>query len=190
MTRVGKFFVTAVMAALLLAAAGAGLSTAGPSGDATASKKKAKKFVPKQFKGTWKGTWNNLTFDTSGKASMKIGLKGSRKKPVVTVVFTLGGSAFGCPSPPPRTVKMRKGKGKNRWNSGGFKASYNNGQGPVRVTYNHRKSKMSATGFSPCDKQVTYSMSGRMNSRSVQVTTRIFLNGEQFATSKTTMKKR
>ena len=49
---------------------------------------------------------------------------------------------------------------------------------------------MSATGFFPCDKQVTYSMSGKMNSRSVQVTTRIFLNGEQFATSKTTMKKK
>ncbi len=189
MMRVGKFFLTAVVATVLLGAAGAGLSTAGPSGDAATSKKKAKAFVPKQFKGKWSGTWNNLTFDTTGKASMTLGLKGNRKKPVISVVFRLGGSAFGCPSPPPRKVKMRKGKGKNRWNNGGFKASYRNDQGPVSVTYKHAKSKISATGTSPCDKQVTYSLSGKMNNRLVKVTTRIFFNGEQFATSKTTMKK-
>ncbi len=190
MTRVGKFFLTAVAALLLLGAAGAGLSTAGPSGDAATSKKKAKKFVPKQFKGKWSGTWNNLTFDTTGKASMTLGLKGSRKKPVISVVFRLGGSAFGCPSPPPRKVKMRKGKGKNRWNNGGFKASYQqrprSGLGHLQA----RKSKISATGTSPCDEQVTYSLSGKMNNRLVKVTTRIFFNGEQFAKSKTTMKKR
>ncbi len=54
-------------------------------------------------------------------------------------VFKLGGEAFGCESTPPRPVKMKKGKGRNRWNAGGFKAAWNNGKGPIRITYNHRK---------------------------------------------------
>ena len=114
-------------------------------------RKKAKKFVPKKFKGTWSGTWKNLTFDTSGKASIRLEVRGSKKKPVMSGTFRLGGNAFGCDSIPPRPVKMKKGKGKNRWNSGGFKAAWNNGQGPVRISYNHRKGKLSGSGVSPCD---------------------------------------
>lgn len=189
MNSVGKFSLAVVSAPLLMVGTGVGLSSAGSAGDATASKSNAKKFVPKKFKGTWKGTWKNQTFDTSGNASITLKVKGSKKKPVMFGIFKLGGGAFGCGSIPPRPVKMKKGNGKNRWNSGGFKAAWNNGKGPIRVTYNHRKSKLSGTGFSPCTKQITYSFSGKMNSRSARVSTEIFLNGEVFATSTLTMKR-
>ena len=172
-----------------MAGTGVGLSSAGPTGDAAASKSKAKKFVPKMFKGTWSGTWKNQTFDTSGDASIELKVNSKKKKPVMFGVFKLGGNAFGCDSAPPRPVKMKKGKGKNRWNSGGFKAAWNNGNGPIRVTYNHRKGKISGTGFSPCTEQITYSFSGKMNSRSVRASTEILINGEPFAKSTLSMKR-
>lgn len=189
MIRVGKVVLAAVTAMLLIGGFSAGLSTAGSQGDAGASKKKAKKFVPKKFKGTWSGTWNNLTFDTSGDASIKLKVKGPKKKPVLFGVFKLGGEAFGCDSIPPRPVRMKKGKGKNRWNNGGFKAAWNNGVGPVRITYNHREGTISGSGFSPCAKEITYSFTGRMNSRSVTANTEIFINGEPFAESTLKMKR-
>lgn len=51
------------------------------------------------------------------------------------------------------------------------------------------KGKISATGFSPCDKRVTHCFNGKMSGRLIQVTIRVFFEGEQFAKSKTTMKK-
>ena len=177
----------AVTAMFVLGGLGASLSTAGPAGDA-ASSKKSKKFVPKKFKGKWSGTWNNLTFDTRGKASIKLKVKG-KKKPVMTGTFRLGGGAFGCESIDPRPVKMKKGKGKNRWNSNGFKAAWNNGQGQVKINYNHRKGRISGSGFSPCTKEITWSFSGKMNSRSVRGSTEIFANGEPFAEATLNMKR-
>ncbi len=189
MNPVGKFMLVSATALFMLGGLGAGLSTAGPASDAASSKKQAKKFVPKQFKGTWSGTWDNLTFDTSGDASIKLKVKGSKKKPVMTGVFKLGGEAFGCDSAPPRPVRMKKGKGKNRWNNGGFKAAWNNEQGPVRITYNHRKGTISGSGFSPCAREITWSFTGKMNSRSVRANTEIFINGEPFAESTLKMKR-
>ena len=189
MDSVGRFGLAVVSAMVLMAGTGVGISSAGLAGDATASKAKAKKFVPKKFEGIWKGTWTNHTFDTSGSASIRLKVKGSKKKPVMYGVFKLGGEAFGCDSAPPRPVKMKKGKGKNRWNAGGFNAAWNNGKGPIRITYNHRKGKISGSGFSPCAKEVTYSFTGRMNSRSARASTEIFINGEPFATSTLSMKR-
>ncbi len=189
MMRVGKILLAAVVAALLAGAGSTSLSAATPAGDAGLSKKKAKKFVPKKFKGKWSGTWDNLTFDTSGPASIRLNVKGSKKKPVMTGTFRLGGAAFGCESIDPRPVKMKKGKGKNRWNNGGFKAAWNNGQGQVKIIYNHRKGRISGTGFSPCAREITWSFSGKMNSRSVRGSTEIFANGELFAESTLDMKR-
>lgn len=188
MIRVGKVFLATITALLLIGGFSAGLSTAESSGDAAISKK-AKRFVPKKFKGTWSGTWNNLTFDTSGPASIRLKVKGSKKKPVLQGTFNLGGEAFGCDSIPPRPVKMKKGKGKNRWNSGGFKAAWDNGNGPVRITYNHRKGKLSGSGVSPCTTAVTYVFNGSMNARSARANVRIFLDGELLAKSKLAMKR-
>jgi len=185
--RVGKVVVAPIAAMLLIAGIGTGLSAAGSAGDATVSKK-AKKFVPKKFKGTWKGTWDNLTFDTSGKASITLRVKG-RRKPVMSGVFRLGGEAFGCDSIPPRPVKMKKGKGKNRWNSRGFKAAWNNGKGPIRISYNHSKGRLTGSGVSPCTSAVTYRFSGTMNSRSAKANVSIFLDGEPLAKSKLSMKR-
>jgi len=188
MVRVGKVFLATITALLLVGGFSAGLSTAGSSGNAAVSQE-AKKFVPKKFKGTWSGTWKNLTFDTSGKASIRLEVRGSKKKPVMSGTFRLGGNAFGCDSIPPRPVKMKKGKGKNRWNSGGFKAAWNNGQGPVRISYNHRKGKLSGSGVSACTSAVTYEFSGSMTSRSAKANVSIFLDGELFAKSKLNMKR-
>ena len=182
------YYTAATAAMLLIAGLGSGLSVAGSSGEAAGSKK-SQKVVPKKFKGTWKGTWNNLTFGSNGKASITLRLKGSKRKPVMFGVFRLGGNAFGCDSIAPRPVRMKKGSGRNRWNSRGFNAAWDNGQGPVRIRYNHRRGKLSGSGVSPCTSTITYRFNGTMNSRSAKANVSIFLNGEPFAKSKLKMKR-
>lgn len=188
MSQFRKSVLLGVTTILLMGGLGAGISNAGPGADTANSK--VKKFVPGKFRGTWSGSWNNLTFDTTGKASIRLKVKGNRRKPVMFGVFRLGGEAFGCESAPPRPVRMEKGQGWNRWNNRGFKAAWRNGKGPIRITYNHHRGRISGTGFSPCSERITYSFGGKMNARVARAKTRIFFDGEPFATSRLNMRRK
>ena len=101
------------VALMLLALIVVPAASTGTGGPAPAAAKAKKKFNPSKYAGEWRGTWKNETFDTQGPATMDLEVKGKRKTMIGT--FDLGGNAFGCPDPEPRTVKIKKGKGDNRW---------------------------------------------------------------------------
>lgn len=185
---VKRFVAGIVTAGLMLALLGGGMVVTA-SGDAGSSGKSGK-FKPKQFKGAWKGKWNNKTFKTTGAATMKLKVKGKGKKQQFIGTFDLGGNAFGCPDPAPRTVKMKKGNGANSWNSKGFKVSYDNGQGPVKLTYKHKKQKFSGSGTSPCTPTITYTYDGKMTTKKVTADVEIFNGGTKFAKSTLSVKKK
>ncbi len=153
------------------------------------AKNKKKAFNPKQFAGKWKGKWTNHTFGTSGKSTMDLKAKGKRKKQKFIGTFDLAGTAFGCPDPDPRTVKMKKGKGDNTWSKKGFQVGYDNGFGPISLVYDYKKKKVSGSGTSPCAANITYDFEGKFTPKKLKGDTDIFLDGEPFAQSSLLVKK-
>jgi hypothetical protein len=180
-----------VVAGVAAAAAGLGFGLAATSsGEVAGVSGKKSAFKPKKLAGTWKGTWNNQTFDTSGSAKIKLKVGGKKKKQKMYASITLGGRVFGCPSVPTRKATLKKGKGKNRWNSSGFKVVFKNQNGQSSFNYTHRSGKISGKGVSPCAKAITYKFKGKMNNKRANAEIDIFENGVQFANSTLTMKKK
>jgi len=169
---------TVALALALLGGAGTAATTAGG------------KFKPKQYAGKWKGSWFNETFKTTGAATMTLKVKGKGKRQKLKGTFDLGGNAFGCADPDPRTITMKKGKGKNSFNSKGFKVAYNNGQGPVKLSYKQKNQRFSGSGTSPCTPAITYSFDGKMTKKKVTADVEIFNGGMKFATSSLKMNKK
>lgn len=168
-----------LLTSLVLAA---GLLAAGPNDaqqrvDATGSKAG---FVPSKYAGAWSGSWENETFDTTGPATMDLTVKGKRK---FIGVFDLGGNAFGCPNPDPRTVKMKKGQGDNTWNKKGFRANWENDYGPLHISYEHATKRFAGDGVSPCTADIAYTYEGKMTKRRVTADVDITFEGDPFATS-------
>jgi hypothetical protein len=150
------------------------------SPDARAS---ASKFNPAAYAGTWTGSWENQTFDTTGPASMELKVKGKGKKRKFIGTFELGGNAFGCESPPPRTVKMKKGKGDDTWNKKGFRASWENDFGELHIAYEHAGKRFSGDGVSPCTADIAYTYEGKMTKTKVTADVDITYQGDPFADS-------
>jgi hypothetical protein len=149
-----------------------------PDADASASK-----FVPADYAGTWTGTWENQTFDTTGPASMVLKVKGKGKKRMYIGTFELGGNAFGCESLPPRTVKMKKGKGDDTWNKKGFRASWSNDFGEQHIAYEQATKRFSGDGVSPCNGDLAYTYEGKMTKTKVNADVDITYQGDPFADS-------
>ena len=149
---------------------------------ATASKSG---FKPDKYAGHWSGTWHNETFDTDGQATMDLKVKGKK----FIGVFELGGNAFGCDNPPPRTVKMKKGKGPNSWNKKGFKAEWENDFGQLHLNYEHATKRFSGDGVSPCTADIEYTYEGKMTKTKVTADVDITFQGDPFATSTLEMTK-
>jgi hypothetical protein len=164
-----------VVAALLLAPA-----PLASSPDAGTS---ASKFNPADYSGTWTGSWENKTFDTTGPASMELKTKGNGKKRKFIGVFDLGGNAFGCEDPPPRTVKMKKGKGDDTWNKKGFRASWSNDFGDLHIAYVHAGKEVTGDGVSPCTADIAYTYEGKMTKQKVTADVDITFQGDPFAES-------
>ena len=150
------------------------------SPDAGAS---ASKFNPTDYVGTWTGSWENETFDTTGPASMELKTKGKGKKRKFIGVFDLGGNAFGCDNPPPRKVKMTKGKGDDTWNKKGFRASWTNDHGDLHIAYEHASKSVTGDGVSPCNGDIAYTYEGKMTKQKVTADVHITFQGDPFAES-------
>ena len=180
-----------VMTAVAAATVGLGFGlAAASSGDLAGVSGNKSAFKPKKLAGTWKGTWKNQTFGTSGSAKIKLKVGGKGKKQKMHASISLGGNAFGCPSIPTRKATLKKGKGKNRWNSSGFKVVFLNRNGRSTFKYTQKSGKISGNGVSPCAKAITYKFKGKMNNRKASAETDIFENGVQFANSTLSMKKK
>ena len=139
----------------------------------------ASKFKPKQYVGHWSGEWHNKTFDTSGPASLDFSVDGTK----MTGTFDLGGTAFGCPDPAPRTVTLKKGSGPNTWNSKGFKVRYSNDSGPIKLDYKQKGHVLKGSGYSPCNPSITYSYAGKMTTTVITAAVEILANGDFLADS-------
>ena len=188
MIRRGMVLGGTVAPAMLALAVGL-VATASSDVDQRAEASKSK-FKPKKVAGNWRGEWVNHTFDTDGPATMKLRVKGKGKKQKFIGTFDLGGNAFGCPNPAPRKVTMKKGKGPNSWNSKGFKANWENAQGPAELTFKQKGMKFTGAGLSPCTPDIAYSYSGKMTTKKVRAAVDITLDDEPFANSSLTMKKK
>lgn len=179
-----------VAVALALLALAVGLVATASSDVDQRAEASMSKFKPQKVAGKWSGKWVNHTFDTTGSATMKLKVKGKGKKQKFIGTFDLGGNAFGCPNPPPRKVTMKKGKGRNSWNSKGFKANWKNAQGPAKLTFKQKGKKFAGAGVSPCTPDIAYSYSGKMTTKKVTAEVDITLNDEAFANSSLAMKKK
>lgn len=175
-----------LLASLMLAG---GLLVAAPanSGERVAATDSALGFNPSKYAGHWTGTWHNETFDSTGPATMDLKVKGKRRKFIG--VFELGGNAFGCENPPPRTVKMKKGKGPNTWNKKGFRAEWENDFGPLHINYEHATKRFSGDGVSPCTADIAYTYEGKMTRTKVTADVDITFQGDPLATSTLEMTK-
>ena len=154
---------------------------AGPSGSTSAG------FSPKSLAGKWSGKWTNTTFGSTGSVRATVRVKDGKFKP--TVQF--GGNVFGCESPPAAIFSLSKGKGNNRYNSGGFKISSKTAAfGNVNVTYKHSNNSLSGSGGKPaCRPGITWTLSGKLTSSKFTGTAKIKLESGQTATTKITAKK-
>lgn len=146
-------------------------------------------FKPKRVAGSWSGTWTNHTFDTSGPASMVLKVKGKKKNQKFIGTFDLGGNAFGCDDPAPRTVKMKKGSDEDGWSKKGFQADWENDNGPVHIEYDFKTKRLTGGGVSPCVPEIAYTYVGTMTNQTVDAEVDITMNGAPLAESSLAMTK-
>jgi len=171
--------------------AACGLISGSISTAATGELQKAGKagFKPQKVAGPWSGTWENHTFDTTGPATMLLKVKGKKKNQRFIGTFDLGGNAFGCDDPAPRTVKMKKGSTEDGWSKKGFQADWENDNGPVHIEYDFKTKRLTGGGVSPCAPEISYTYVGTMTNTSVAAEVDITLDGAPLAKSSLSMTK-
>ena len=162
----------AVVAALVATSGGAA------SGPASASKSG---FTPSKIAGKWVGTWENTTFHSSGDVRANIQSKPGNK---MVVLIDFSGNVFGCPDPTGTPQTLKKGKGKNHWNSSGFVLSKGTPVfGQLSLTYKFSKKTLKGSGSAPpCNSTITYTLEGKLTPKKLNATVAIDL-GSQNATS-------
>ncbi|MDX6510962.1 MAG: hypothetical protein QOE36_466 [Gaiellaceae bacterium] len=127
-------------------------------------------FVPAAIAGNWTGTWTNLTFGTTGAATMtvkvikvapkkvKVKVKGKKKFKIKLVprpsklTFTAdwGGNVFGCSDPAPEAATLTKGSGPNHWNAAGFEVKASTAAfGALDLIYDHAARTLNGSGSNP-----------------------------------------
>lgn len=152
----------------LAVAAAAAVSSVLPLG--AGAHRAAPGFTPAAVAGNWTGTWTNLTFGTTGPATMtvkvikvapkkvKVKVKGKKKFKVKLVprpsklTFTAdwGGNVFGCSDPAPEAKTLTKGSGPNHWNATGFEVKGNYvAFGAVDLIYDYAAQTLTGSGSNP-----------------------------------------
>jgi hypothetical protein len=123
-----------------------------------APEKKAKGFKPKDIKGKWTGTWTNNAFGSTGDILANVTVKGKKFTPLVD----FSGNVLGCPDPPSDTVTLKPGKGNNKWSKKGFKiVTPSQAFGAdFQLTYKRKGNKVTASGTSPCEPSIKFTLTG------------------------------
>ncbi len=140
----------ALISILVLAVGVAGVvAVSSGSDDKRAASTAAKGFKPKDIKGKWTGTWENNFFGSTGDIIANVKVNGEKMTPIVD----FSGNVLGCPDPDEDSVTLKEGKGKNKWNSDGFKVKDESGAfgDDYEFTYKHKGNKVTASGSSPCN---------------------------------------
>ena len=154
------------------------------SDDEPAPEKRAKGFKPKNIKGKWTGTWTNNVFGSTGDILANVKVKRSKFTPLVD----FSGNVLGCPDPPADSVKVKEGKGVNKWNKKGFKiqtpsnAFGNN----FALTYKQKGNKVTASGTSPCEPSITFTLTGTLTKTNFNAEVDITSNPHSTATLEAT----
>jgi hypothetical protein len=130
------------------------------SDDTRAASSAAKGFTPKDIKGKWTGTWTNNTFGSTGDVISNVKVKGEKMTPITD----FSGNVFGCDNPPQGSITLKPGDGKNKYNSDGFKIK---AKSPAfgddfQFTYKQKGNKVTASGSSPCDPSIHFTLTGTL----------------------------
>jgi hypothetical protein len=146
----------------------------------------ASSFTPSTLAGNWAGTWTNVTFGTSGTATMtaaelkvkpkqvvvKVKVKGKKKKRKKTKLIPqpskfqfsadFGGHVFGCDDPGPGTATLTKGTGPNHWNADGFEyQAPTKAFGTVDLVYSQAARTLTGGGADPpCAQGLRWTLDG------------------------------
>jgi hypothetical protein len=153
---------TLALASILVVAVGVVGVVAVSSGsdDKSAASTAAKGFKPKDIKGKWTGTWKNTTFGSTGDVISNVKVNGEKMTPITD----FSGNVFGCDNPPQGSITLKPGNGKNKYNSDGFKIKADSpafGDDFV-FTYKHKGNKVTASGSSPCDPSIEFTLTGTL----------------------------
>lgn len=143
-------------------------------------------FNPTAFAGSWAGTWTNLTFNTTGPASIVATAPGGTRLNFTT---DFGGNVFGCADPPAASDGIPKGTGPNSWDEGGFRLSQTSEAfGTTTLTYDHAAGTLKGGGTNPtCLNGLTWQLDGTFSGNTFEGTIAISLPGGGSATSKLSM---
>lgn len=143
-------------------------------------------FNPTAFAGSWLGTWTNLTFNTTGPASIVATAPGGTRLNFTT---DFGGNVFGCSDPPAATDGIPKGTGPNSWDEAGFRLSQTTEAfGSTTLTYDHLAGTLKGGGTNPtCLNGLTWQLDGTFTGNTFEGTIAISLPGGASATSKLSM---
>jgi hypothetical protein len=175
----------AVMALLVVGAATIGavaVSGADDGDGGKAAATKAKDFTPKILKGKWTGEWENTTFGSTGDILANVKFKKATGK--FTPLIDFSGNVFGCEDPPSDSFTIKEDKSKNKWTDNGFKVNTESDAfGDFKFTYKDATGKVTASGTSPCNPDLTFTMEGELTSSSFTGTADINLGNGQSATS-------
>jgi hypothetical protein len=133
-------------------------------------------FTPKAIAGTWTGTWTNLAYGSEGTA--KIVAKSLAKNSKLVFTPDVGGDVFGCAdSAGGPTKTLRKGKGANRWNAGGFRIKgTSTALGALSLVYVHKTKTLKGSGVNPaCAAGLAWRLEGQFSGRAFTGVVHVYL---------------
>ena len=173
-----------LISALVVVAAVIGVvAVSSGSDDKRAASTAAKGFKPKDIAGKWTGTWENNLFGSTGDIIANVKVKGDKMSPIVD----FSGNVLGCADPEEDSVTLKEGKGKNKWNSDGFKVKEESEAfgDDYEFTYKHKGNKVTAKGSSPCS-GFGFEMTGKLTKTEFDAEVKIDSSPPSTATLKAT----
>ncbi len=143
-------------------------------------------FTPSTLAGKWSGTWTNLTFNTSGEASIVATSPGNTR---LNFTVDFGGKVFGCDDPPASSDGIPKGTGPNTWDDAGFRLEYSSEAfGSSSLVYDDVAKTLKGSGTNPtCLNGLKWTLDGTFNGESFTGSISIVLPDGTPASSKLEM---
>lgn len=179
---------TAIVGLVLAGAATVGIVAASSDSGGERATASGSGFKPKSLEGKWTGKWENKTFGSTGsiRANVKVG------SPTFIPLVDFGGNVFGYQDPDSEKVTLKKGTGKNTWNSKGFNVSKKTEAfGDLDLTYKHSNNSFEGEGEKPpCNKDISWELDGELTSKKFSADVDIDLGGGQKAKTELSAKKK
>jgi hypothetical protein len=151
----------ALISAVLAICGAIGIVAVSSAGESDpAPEKRAAEFKPKDIKGKWTGSWTNNLFGSTGDILANVTVNGKKFTPLVD----FSGNVLSCPDPPADSVTVKPKNSNDKWNEDGFKikdASEAFGD-DFKFKFEDKGSKVTASGTSPCDPSITFTMEGTL----------------------------